>query len=398
MDRRSPTAIFAAGFATASAASVLYRLATSASQPKPNPAPTETFPPKGSPLEVGNLPYPPDLIPGARDVPTPYGTIRCYEWGPADAERKVLLVHGISGACPALLGCAERFASKGCRVMMLDLFGRGWSGGPSDLPYDGRLFCSQILMALATSPIPWTGREAGRFSMVGYSLGGCISVEFTSWFPRLVQDLVLVAPAGLMRPSDWRISILNSGVLPQSVAGRLLARRLYKSPNIVNKPQPKRAAEVTESISGPLPDETLAQRASQLDSMDVVDWQMKNNVGFLHAMIHSLQEAPSRGQQGRWRLIGERCEEFRKARVLGASEASEDIEKQGLSSGQVLLCVGRNDSVIKTDELLPDAEASMGELNFEVRSFEDAGHEVGMTKGVEIADYALDFWQQKASM
>ena len=42
-----------------------------------------------------DLPYPPTALPGARDVDTPYGNIRVYEWGPVDG-RRVLLVHGIS--------------------------------------------------------------------------------------------------------------------------------------------------------------------------------------------------------------------------------------------------------------------------------------------------------------
>lgn len=51
--------------------------------------------------EVAQLPYPPNALPGARDVATPYGDLRIYEWGPEDG-RKVLMVHGISTPCVAL--------------------------------------------------------------------------------------------------------------------------------------------------------------------------------------------------------------------------------------------------------------------------------------------------------
>lgn len=51
--------------------------------------------------EIANLPYPPDALPGARDVTSPYGTVRIYEWGPEEGG-KVLLVHGISTPCVAL--------------------------------------------------------------------------------------------------------------------------------------------------------------------------------------------------------------------------------------------------------------------------------------------------------
>lgn len=69
----------------------------------------------------GKLPVLPlDVLPGARDVSTPYGSIRVYEWGPEDGH-KVLLVHGISTPCIALGGLAHSLVDRGCRVMIFDL-------------------------------------------------------------------------------------------------------------------------------------------------------------------------------------------------------------------------------------------------------------------------------------
>lgn len=63
------------------------------------------------------LPYSPDALEGARDVATPFGNIRVYEWGPVEGK-KVLLVHGISTPCIALGGLAEELVQRGCRVML----------------------------------------------------------------------------------------------------------------------------------------------------------------------------------------------------------------------------------------------------------------------------------------
>jgi hypothetical protein len=71
--------------------------------------------------ELDNLPYPPDVFPGGRDVETPYGFIRVFEWGPEEG-RKVLLVHGISTPAMALGGLAEELVKKGCRVMLFGKF------------------------------------------------------------------------------------------------------------------------------------------------------------------------------------------------------------------------------------------------------------------------------------
>ena len=81
-------------------------------------SPRNALPPTAS--EFADLPYPPDVLPGARDVDSPYGSLRVYEWGPEEG-RKVLFIHGISTPCIALGALAHGLVERGCRVM---LFGK----------------------------------------------------------------------------------------------------------------------------------------------------------------------------------------------------------------------------------------------------------------------------------
>jgi hypothetical protein len=74
-----------------------------------------------SPEKLERIPYPPNFLPGERDVNSPYGTIRVYEWGPEDG-RKVLFIHGLSTPAPALRIVADTLAQRGCRVMVLGRF------------------------------------------------------------------------------------------------------------------------------------------------------------------------------------------------------------------------------------------------------------------------------------
>jgi pimeloyl-ACP methyl ester carboxylesterase len=106
---------------------------------------------------------------------------------------------------------------RSCSLQYLDLFGRGYSDDPSDLKHDARLYTTQILLALASSPLPWTGTNG--FSIIGYSLGGGISASFTDTFPNLVQSLVLLCPSGIVRLSHvaWSSKFLyqTEGILPE---------------------------------------------------------------------------------------------------------------------------------------------------------------------------------------
>jgi len=83
-------------------------------------SPVQTKLPQLSEEHVQELPYPPNALPGARDVNSPYGSVRVYEWGPEDGD-KVLLIHGISTPGIAMADLAHKLVRRGCRVMM---FGR----------------------------------------------------------------------------------------------------------------------------------------------------------------------------------------------------------------------------------------------------------------------------------
>ena len=119
-------------------------------------------------------------------------------------------------------------------------FGRGYSDCPADLPQDNRLFTTQILLALASSPISWTGAESGKFCLTGYSLGGGIAAAFAAYFPQLISSLVLLAPAGLVRDSQVSFQsrlLYERGFVPENVLGYLVGRRLRAGPLVSPSPR-----------------------------------------------------------------------------------------------------------------------------------------------------------------
>jgi pimeloyl-ACP methyl ester carboxylesterase len=401
--RLPPFAYLAAGVASLGACSLLYSAATSSStKPRVLLSPLST-------CEVSSLsqaPYPPsDFIPGARDVQTPYGNMRIYEFGPEKAARKVLLVHGISNPSISLAGIASGLVDKGCRVMLLDLFGRGWSDAPGDLPYDDRLYTSQLFMALASSPLNWTGGTGGSFSIIGYSMGAAIAANFTSWFPALVEDLVLIAPAGLVRPEhrNWKTRLTYAGLLPDWIVAKLVKKRLRTNPNIktiaraeTNFPPESGSdpieAEVVQTSTAP------AAFGHPIDPEAVVRWQMDHHVGFVSAFFSSFVYAPVRGQHDRWKLIGMRLDTQRAAAKAGSftttakSQSTEAAEHQGLRTGKVLMVLGKTDRAVFSDELELDAKAVLGPANLEIKVF-DAGHEVPITHAEEIVDFVWEGWE-----
>ncbi|KAL5333834.1 Alpha/Beta hydrolase protein [Aspergillus crustosus] len=336
-----------------------------------------------------NHPLPLDVLPGARDVQTPYGSIRVYEWGP-ETGPKVLLVHGITTPCISLGGLAHALVDRGCRVMLFDLFGRGYSDSPSDLPQDDRLFATQIFLALSSSSLSWTGSDSGKFCLVGYSLGGGIAASFASFFPQLLSSLVLLAPAGLIRDShiSFRTRLLYSGGLPMGVLRYLSGRRLRAGPLSSPKPQDKKV-HPQDALTEELPSQKGAE--AQLLSRSypnvtvpaAVLWQVNNHSGFVHAFVSSMRYGPilSQRQRESWERLGNFLS---KQKAL----SPEEQKANGLLSDKVVIMCGQTDSIIIQHELQEDAAATLGS-DVVFRQF-SAGHEFPSTKYDEVAQFISD--------
>ncbi|KAJ5094345.1 hypothetical protein N7456_010206 [Penicillium angulare] len=339
--------------------------------------------------ENRQLPLPNDVLPGARDVDSPYGSIRVYEWGREDGP-KVLMVHGITTPCIALGGLAHALVDRGCRVIVFDLFGRGFSDTPSDLPQDMRLYTTQIMLALTSSPVSWTGADSGKFSLVGYSLGGGIAAAFASYFPNLLSSLVLLAPAGMLHDSHVSFQarlLYATNLIPDNVLEYFVGKRLRAGPLIAAKPKPKNEKlHMRDAITEELPTEVtadaevLSREYPHLNVPSAIVWQVDNHSGFVHAFMSTMRNGPifRRTQWKNWARLGE---------YLSAqnSDPSESLKGQGLPSHKVHILCGNSDAVIMKDDLVTDATAALG--GNAVFKFYDAGHEFPSTKYEEVASY-----------
>ncbi|KAG6836090.1 hypothetical protein H0H93_011502, partial [Arthromyces matolae] len=135
--------------------------------------------------------YPEDFYTGGAYVTLPYGRVRYWMLGP-ERGHKIVLIHGLS--IPAMIWkeVAPELATRGYRVLVYDLYGRGYSDAPQTT-YDAQLYTIQL--ALLMQHLQWE-----KAIIAGVSMGGGIAMAFTSQFPQLVDDkVVLIASAGLMQ-------------------------------------------------------------------------------------------------------------------------------------------------------------------------------------------------------
>ncbi|RDW95298.1 hypothetical protein BP5796_01061 [Coleophoma crateriformis] len=365
-DAPRPLLISAGILASISLGVVQYQWAESISrrqrQPRIARSPLKDITSTLTEAEKSELPYPPDLFPGARDVDSPYGSLRVYEWGPEDG-RKVLLIHGVTTPSIVLYKLAHILVERGCRVMLPDLWGRGYSDNPSDLPQDSRLFATQILLAITSSPLAWTG--SSKFDIVGYSMGGGVVAAFAAYFPNLLSSVVLMGPVGLIR--DHRI-----------VAVRRLPRLAAYFPDWMVERAGRRFMQGLPEHGWP---SLRVEGRPDVTERSVIRWLTNNHAGFTKAWTDSMFQCPAWGAETRraWEKLGQ---------TMLARKGGDEYDK-------VLVILGETDSVIVKEEFIEDALEVLGEQNVDICLL-TGDHDFGFVQAEEAADTMFTFWSRKA--
>lgn len=111
-----------------------------------------------------------------------------YELGGPENGEPIVLVHGFSVPYFIWDPTFDFLVKSGFRVLRYDLFGRGFSDRPR-IRYNIDTFWMQLRELLDTLGFD-------QIYLMGLSMGGAISVSFTTRYPEKVSKLVFVDPAG----------------------------------------------------------------------------------------------------------------------------------------------------------------------------------------------------------
>ncbi|KAL0082498.1 Alpha/Beta hydrolase protein [Phycomyces blakesleeanus] len=235
--------------------------------------------------------YPPDFYPNGTDLVLPMGSIRYWLMGDPNGK-KVVLIHGISTGAACYISLSKILADKGHYVLLFDLWGRlfylhkkkGYAEAPPHY-YDESLYTTQV--ALVLQKVGWTSTD-----VVGVSLGGAIATSFASFYPEMVNKLVLIAPAGLMHRAD----IPMSG----KIVAHPLLMRLFEQGWI--QPFARKAFKLfidNSSLRKELADDPLVDQISS-----VATHQFIHHPGFIRAFLGTLADYPLSGLDERYRILG----------------------------------------------------------------------------------------------
>ncbi|MFZ7093035.1 alpha/beta fold hydrolase [Primorskyibacter sp. 2E233] len=113
-----------------------------------------------------------------------------YEWLGAPSGPVAVCVHGLTTPSFVWRRLAEDLGALGFRVLVYDLYGRGYSDRPRG-PQGAAFFMGQLTELLNHQGVQ------DDITLIGYSMGGAIATEFAAEQGHRLRRLILLAPAGM---------------------------------------------------------------------------------------------------------------------------------------------------------------------------------------------------------
>lgn len=116
--------------------------------------------------------------------------IHCLEHGEG---HPVVFLHGSGPGASAYSNFKHNIdavVDAGCKAVLIDMLGFGYSSKPEGLDYTTELFASTVKQALDQLDIE-------SCTLLGNSLGGAICIRLALDYPKLVDRLILMAPGGV---------------------------------------------------------------------------------------------------------------------------------------------------------------------------------------------------------
>lgn len=210
-------------------------------------------------------------------------------------------------------------------------------------------------------------------------------MAFAADFYYLINSIILLAPAGIMRrlPAEYENMLFHyPSLLPLSylrtLVGTLLGVKVANS-NVGHSgllDQSQIAAETAQELK------PVGSRA--LDIPGILQWQFDNHRGLIHSFVSTIQYGPIQYQHSDWRRV--------------CSIVKGDTTRTPLSShhcklfnSKMLVIFGDADSIVLAEEVSADLLYIMGDSEHVEFKAVAGGHGFPVPSCDEVTNHILDF-------
>lgn len=220
-------------------------------------------------------------------------------------------------------------------------------------------------------------------------MGGGITMSFASHFPSLINSLILLAPAGILRrmPDDYKAQYFRySSLVPASylrtLVGKIMGVDMKKTPHSETKAK----AAVLEEADLHTPRTPKNSDTQTIDVPAAVQWQFDNHQGFVYSFIDSIAHGPLMHQQADWNKT---C-----AIIKGdSSKVPKYIQSCKLFNSKILVIFGQSDGVVVGKEVSEDLSKMLdGSAHVEYKMV-PGGHGFPVPSSDEVVKHISAFWK-----
>jgi len=220
-----------------------------------------------------------------------------YQWHGFDNGPVAVCVHGLTTPSFVWDDIAKGLVAQGFRVLVYDLYGRGYSDRP-DGPQTDAFFIRQLDDLLADQMV------ADDITLFGYSMGGAIASAYAAKHPDRLRQLVLVAPAGFGGfPTGFFQKVRDTPPFGDWLAHAMFPRRHRAGSENLKKAHPELAVAADKQA-------------------EQVDWK-----GFIPAVVSSLRNILRDQQEREHRKLEK--EEMHVIAIWAANDASIPLSGMG---------------------------------------------------------------------
>lgn len=199
--------------------------------------------------------------------------------------------------------------------------------------------------------------------MIGFSMGGSITMDFLGTFSDHINSVVLLGPGGLLRdlPTDYKSlwyqypSLISSSYMRRLI-GTLLGVDLSAAPS----------KDLTPTTT--------------FSPADALQFQFDHHNGHVRSFLSTLQYGPLQNQEAVWKKA---CDIIKGMPTLSS--------QQRVLSDKILVICGEDDSVVPPDHVKEDLTRLLGPEHFEF-GIVPGGHGFPYPEGSQIGQRILDFW------
>ncbi|KAI9656921.1 MAG: hypothetical protein M1831_004469 [Alyxoria varia] len=213
----------------------------------------------------------------------------------------------------------------------------------------------QMLFAIMSSSVAWTGPT--KLSIVGFSLGAAISLDFITTYPWLIEAVVFLGPAGLLKklPYDYERIVEMPSPLARSDARM---RTMVEAILGVDTTMPMHRALASNGEDAikqeNVDQESLAEHSNSkdFDMGALLQWQYEFHEGHVYSFYNTVRNGPLMDCAPLWSKFGDL--------ITGKAKSQPPCE---LSTAKVLVVFGDSDDVVVGPEVSEEILKKMPEGN-----------------------------------